>query len=188
MMLETILLVFLFFTLLLLWVWAASLVWKFPGYRQFRETMEKVERAQVKAVRHHCVTHPISIKSLGERRVSELVDTSLGDDFNMRLVRFFGAMFLKEEAVAEAIWRLQLSCAIATAVLAGGAVWFVVGDAEFQSELATHGRWEVVPLVWEKLRSAELVMYAELLTAGAALVTILDAGLLLRKLNKELTP
>ncbi len=175
--------------LVLLLLWAKSLVWQFPGYRQFRHSMERVESAKVTGTRRKAYEgEGITLKSFGERRVEEIIVTSLGEGFDMRIVRCFGAMFVKEEAIAESIWRLQFSCGIAVGALLGGAVWFICGDVAFQDRLASAGRWEILPLVWERLRSGEVVMYAEIVSAALAVVTIVDAGRLLAKLNKEVVP
>jgi hypothetical protein len=173
------------FSLLMVWNWANWLIWRFPGYREFRLAMEKVEHAHVLGTRVTKFERPLTMRSLGERRVQEIMELAVEEEFDMRMVRCFGAMFMKDESITESIDRLQASCAISLLALIGGAAWFVVSDAGFQAQLAASGTWEILPRIWSRVRSAELVMYTELIVAGVALVTLYNAAQLLKKLNRE---
>ena len=172
--------------IVVLWAAARWLIWHIPAYGRFKDSIEALEKLSVERVHQIEFTPPISLKSLGERRVNELAQVSgANGDFTMRLVRCYGAMYIKDESIEDAIKRIQVSCFIAVSALILGLLWYVGADPKFQEELAKLDGWDVAPHVFERLRSGEAVIIAEILSVILGLFAILDAGRHVKKLHEE---
>lgn len=186
MMVETVAICLGVILIIALWAAARWLVWHIPAYGRFKNSIEALEKLSVERVHGMEFAPPISLKSLGERRVNELAAVSgANGDFTMRLVRCYGAMYIKDESIEDAIKRIQVSCLIAVSALILGLLWYVGTDVEFQKELAEVSAWDVVPHIFERLRSGEAVIIAEILSVVLGLFAIVDAGRHVKKLHEE---
>ncbi|CAN5318595.1 hypothetical protein BH10PSE14_BH10PSE14_28770 [soil metagenome] len=185
-LIESILIVFAVFLLIAVGAGAKGIVFQISAYKKFKRSMDRIEQASVHAIKSKKLPGGMTLRMVGRLRVSEIMTTSLGETFDAQIVRCFGGMFLKEESIEEAVARLRVSCIIALGALVIGALVVFVGDPAGPAKLAGVPPHQFVPRFMGILLSSEWVLWAELLMAGFTVLTLIDGGRTVRRLNEEL--
>jgi hypothetical protein len=163
---------------------AKAILWSIPAYRKFKETTYALETAFVTRVRRITLAENTTVRALGHRRLPELFEISLSTE--AQLTTCFGAIFLKEESIEEALFHIQLSSGVALGGIVIGLLGLVVLDPHAQAELARLGKWEVIPHIYELLQTSHLLLVSELLVAAILVVSLMNSTLLLHRIDRAL--
>jgi hypothetical protein len=161
-----------------------AVIWRLPSYKRFKELVNTLEGASVVRVRGTTQPHELTLRLVGRRRIPEVFVTTVSITEAITIGDCFGAMFIKDESIDDAVTLVKINAWFVFLVSLFGVLIIVTENPAVVSQLQGAGFWDRVPLLTELMFQNHLILFAELVAILTSLIYLIHNVRLLRRLNR----